>query len=291
MARIFAADQGGGEQYLMDAASIRGHFVAVMAKHLPPSGSTLRLIDLEGRSGDLLAALRSDLEIRHIPTSEIEEQDMAPGAADAVVAFDLHLTDDILAFARHVLRAGGRFIALQPRGTVSQSHLRRLRDHGFARILIEPALDELGALIRGEKPHNTADAIQRIQSVARGDADSLEMSCFRGRYIHLLIQQRPNKPVWKREHGERISWRAAAIERNSSLALLAFSSLPKAVGFMQPAVLAEVVSDINKVGKFNLATVQTWDWDIVLNPSSDSIRGEMLTYIDIDPALAEAPDE
>ena len=275
----------------MDASSIRRHFVAVMAKHLPPSGSMLRLLDLDGRAGGLLAALRYDLEIRQISANEIGGQEMAPGAVDAIVAYDLDLTDEMLAFARHALRAGGRFIALQPRGTVCQSHLRRLRDHGLTRILIEPALDELGVLIRGEQPHSTADTRQRIESVARGDADSLEISRFRGRYLHLLIQQRPNKPVWKLDPGEPISWRAAAIQRDSSLALLAFSSLPKAVGFMQPAVLAGVIRDFNKVGKFSLATVQVWDWDIILNPTSDSIYGETLTYIDIDPALAEAPDE
>lgn len=275
----------------MDALSIRRHFIAAMAKHLPPSSSTLRLIDLDGRSGDLLAALRSDLEIRHIPANEIGGLEMVSGDFDAIVAYDLSLTDDILAFARPALRAGGRIIALQSRGTVSQSHLRRLRDHGFARILIEPALDELGVLIRGEKPHTTADTLERIQSVASSDSDSLEISRFRGRYIHLLVQQRPNTPVWKLDPSERISWRAAAIQRDSSLALLAFSSLPKAVGFMQPAVLAGDIPDINKVGKFSLATVQAWDWDIVLNPSSDSIHGATLSYIDIDPALAEAPDE
>lgn len=275
----------------MDASSIRRHLIAVMAKHLPPSSSTLRLLDLDGRSGDLLATLRSDLEIRHIPANELGLQEPLPGALDAVVALDIELCDSVLASALQTLRAGGRFIALQSRGTVSQSHLRQLRDHGYVRILIEPALDELGVLIRGEKPHTTADTLERIQSVAGGDADSLELSRFRGRYIHLLIQQRPSKPVWKLETGERISWRAAAIERDSSLALLAFSSLPKAVGFMQPAVLAGVIHDINKVGKFNRATVQRWDWDIILNPSSDSIHGETLTYIDIDPALAEAPDE
>ncbi len=275
----------------MEASSIRRHLVAVMAKHLPPSSSTLRLLDLDGRSGDLLAALRSDLEIRHLPANEIGEQELLPDAFDAVVALDVELSDTVLAIALKALRSGGRFIALQSRGTVSQSHLRQLRDHGFARILIEPALDELGLLIRGEKPHTAANTLQRIQSVASGDSDSLELSRYHGRYIHLLIQQRPNKPVWKLSPGERISWRAAAIERDSSLVLLAFSSLPKAVGFMQPAVLAGVVKDINKVGKFSLAAVQAWDWDITLNPSADSICGEALIYIDIDPALAEAPDE
>ena len=88
-----------------------------------------------------------------------------------------------------------------------------------------------------------------------------------------------------------ISWRAAAIQQDSSLALLAFSSLPKAVGFMQPAVLAGIIQDFNKVGKFSVETVKAWEWDIILNPTSSAIAGESLTTIDIDPALAEAPDE
>ncbi len=275
----------------MDAASIRRHLVAVIAKHLPPGSSILRLLDLDGRSGDMLAALRSDLEIRHTPANDFAEQEQAPGLFDAVVALDVALSDTVLASALRTLRNGGRLIALHSRGSVKESHLRQLRDHGYVRILIEPALDELGVLIRGEKPHSTANTFQRIHSVASADGNSLEMRRFRGRYIHLLIQQRPNKPVWKLVAGERIRWRAAAIERDSSIALLAFSSLPKAVGFMQPAVMAGVIHNINKVGKFSVATAQAWDWDISLNPSADSIHGETLIYIDIDPALAEAPDE
>ncbi|MDE2635902.1 MAG: hypothetical protein OXI30_06020 [Chloroflexota bacterium] len=275
----------------MDAFSIRRHLVAVMAKHLPPSSSTLRLLDLDGRSGDLLATLRSDLDSRHIPATELGHHAPLPGAFDAIVALDIALSDTVLATALQSLRDGGRFIAIQSNGKVSQSHLRRLQEHGYVRILIEPALDGLGLLIRGEKRHATADTLERIQSVASGDEDSLEMSRFRGRYVHFLIQQRPNKPVWKLDPGERISWRAAAIKRDSSWALLAFSSLPKAVGFMQPSILAEIIHDINKVGKFSLSTVQKWEWDIILNPSCDLMHGETLTYIDIDPALAEAPDE
>lgn len=275
----------------MDASAIRRQFVAVMAKHLPPSSSTLRLLDLDGRSGDLLAVLRTDLGIRRIPANDFGEGDIPPGATDAIVALDVDLSDAVLAAALQALRAGGRFIALQSRGTVSESYMRDLRDHGFVRILIEPALDELGVLIRGEKPHTSADTRQRIQSVARDDADTLDMSRFSGRCIHLLIQQRPNKPVWKLDHSERITWRAAAIQRHSSPALLAFSSLPKAVGFLQPAVLAGVIHDINKVGKFSLATAKAWDQVIILNPTADAIDGETLTYIDMDPALAEASDE
>ena len=275
----------------MDAARIQRHFVAVMAKHLPPSGSTLRLLDLDGQSGELLARSRADLDIRHIPASSLCEVGAAPSIFDAVVAYDLDLGDALLVSCLTALREGGRFIALQSRGEVSEDHLRRLRDHGYARILVEPALDELGVLIRGEKPHARAEPMARIQSVARADADSLALEQFSGRYIHLLIQQRPNKPVWNLTPGEVIAWRAAAIRRDSKPALLGFTSLPKAVAFMQPAVLQGCIADINKVGKFSVETVRRCQWRIRLNPTFESLQGESLHFFDVDPALAEAPDE
>ncbi len=275
----------------MDALRLRRHFVAVMAKHLPPSSSTLRLLDLDGQSGPVLAASRQDLQVCHIPAKDIAESGIAPASFDAVLAYDLTLSASLLNACLRALRAGGRFIALQPQGAVSESHWRRLADHGYVRILVEPALDELGVLIRGEKPHAPADTLARIQSVARADADALDLAHFSGRYIHLLIQQRPNKPVWKLRPGETIAWRAAAIRRNATPILLGFSSLPKAVSFMQPAVLAGVLADINKVGKFSVEQASALEWDIILNPTLDSIRGQMLTFVHIDPALAEAPDE
>ena len=275
----------------MDAARIQRAFVAVMAKHLPPSSATLQLLDLDGRTGGLLADIRADLHRCHIPAISLADHDIRPGAFDAIVAYDVDLSGAVLLSCFAALRAGGRLIALQSRGRASESHLRQLRDQGFVRILVEPALDEIGVLIRGEKPHPSADTVERIQSVAQMEADSLSLADFKGRYIHLLVQQQPNKPVWQLDAGEKISWRAAALRRNPMPALLGFSSLPKAVGFMQPAVLAGLIRDINKVGKFSLATAQAWDWGLVLNPAPDSLENEELTYIELDPATAEAPDE
>ena len=275
----------------MDASRIRRHFVAVMAKHLPPSGSTLRLLDLDGNSAAALAEERADLEIRQVPAADIRKLDIAPDSIDAVLAYDVDLRDALLKSCLSALRAGGRFIALHSRGAADESHLRQLREHGFVRILVEPALDELGVLIRGEKPHATADTLARIQSVARADANSLDHARFRGRYIHLLIQQRPNKPVWKLESGDEIAWRAAAIQRDRKTRLLAFSSLPKAVSFMQPAVLAGFIADINKIGKFSAITASACGWDLVINPTLETIEGDTPLFIDIDRALAEAPDE
>ncbi len=275
----------------MEASQLRRHFVAVMAKHLPPSSSTLRLLDLDGMSGALLAQSREDLRIYHIPASELAARGLAPADFDAVLAYDLDLSEPLLISCLSALREGGRLIALQPRGAVSESHWRLLQDQGYVRMLIEPALDELGVLIRGEKPHAATDTMTRIQSVARADGDALDLAQFSGRYIHLLIQQHPNKPVWKLAPGEKFTWQAAAIRRDSTPVLLGFSSLPKAVGFMQPAVLAGFISDINKVGKFRREQARALEWGIALNPTLDSVRGQSLSFIDVDPALAEAPDE
>lgn len=275
----------------MDASRLRRHFVAVMAKHLPPSSSTLRLLDLDGQTSHLLAQSRKDLQVCHIPANELVERGVATAAFDAALAYDIDLRASLLKSCLRALREGGRLIALQPQGAASESHWRRLQDQGYVRILVEPALDELGVLIRGEKPHAAVDTMARIQSVARADGDALDLAHFKGRYIHLLIQRHPNKPVWKLAQGEKIAWRAAAIRRHSAPFLLGFSSLPKAVSFMQPAVLAGLIADINKVGKFSVEQAHALEWDIVLNPALDSLRGQTLAFIDIDPALAEAPDE
>ncbi|MCY4146288.1 MAG: hypothetical protein OXE95_00825 [Chloroflexi bacterium] len=268
----------------MTALRLRRHFVLAMAKQLPPSSASLRLLDLDGGSAAILSEARADLQ--PLPRTACQ-----PNSLDAIVAYDLPLTSELLDEARGLLREGGRFIAVQPRRRVSQQLGEFLSDCGFVRILVEPALDGLGVLMRGEKPHRTREAQKRIQTVARTEADSLDMQRFRGRYLHLLIQQQPNRPAWARTAEDTISWRAAAIAALPQPILLAFSSLPKAVGFMQPAVLAGIVRDVNKVGKFSRETAQTWVFGLRINPTLESLHGERLVYIDIDPASAEAPDE
>ncbi len=275
----------------MDARRVQSHFVAVMAKHLPPSASTLRLLDLDGSSGGTLANWRADLETSHVMPSELDNAGLAPDSFDAVVAFDIEIDAQLLSELLNVLRPGGRLIMLQSRDSVSESQARILRDQGYTRLLLEPALDGIGVLLRGEKPHLTADTAERVHSVAQADGDLLDLDHYAGRYLHLLIQQLPNKPVWKLTRDETITWQAAAINCGLRHILLAFSSLPKAVAFMQPAVLQGVIRDVNKVGKFSRATAKSWTWDVVLNPTMASVQGKSLTTVQIDPASAEAPDE
>jgi hypothetical protein len=209
------------------------------------------------------------------------------------VAYDVVLDASLLEHVLDVMRAGGRFIVVLPTGDVSESYVKLLENHGYVRILVEPAVDGLGVLIRGEKVHASDDTLERIQLVATSDDDQLKLSSFRGRYVHLLIQQTPNKPVWKLQADETIRWHAVAIDGDEQVIVLGFTSLPKAVGFMQPAVMDGLIYDINKVGKFSKETIMAWDDEqtIVLNPTVDAIRHLPLTRIEIDPATAEASDE
>lgn len=275
----------------MDERRAQRHFVAVMVKHLPPSASTLRLLDLDGHSGDIMSAWRGDLDVAHVSPVDLGPAGLAPASFDAVVAYDVEFSAGLLSEALNALRPGGRLIILQSRGQVCGSQAQMLRGGGYTRILVEPALDDLGVLMRGEKPHDTSDTAKRIRAIAQADGDLLDLEHYTGRYLHLLIQQRPNKPVWKLSPDETITWQAAAVEHGARQALLAFSSLPKAVGFMQPAVLIGLIHDVNKVGKFSRSTAQSWTWDVILNPTLDSIQNQSLTAVQIDPASAEAPDE
>lgn len=254
-----------------------------MVKHLPPSASTLRLVDMGSVVGDLLRPLRADLEI-HTDWG-------ADNSADAVTAYDIAVGDVLLAQALRVLRPGGRLILVQPEGEIDRQHVDVLEAAGYTRILVETLESPLtGVLIRGEKPHVTADTLARVEGVARLDS-SPNLSNFRGRYVHLLVRQTPNKPVWALTPDDHISWEAVAVQQGDADVALAFSSLPNAVSFLQAAVLAGTVHDVNRVAKFSRQTAAGWSFGIVLNPTADFLNSQRLSAISIDPATAETPDE
>lgn len=273
----------------MSQPQLARHFVEVMAKHLPPSASTMQLVDIGGRCGAFLRELRQDLEIQAAIPAALTQ--LPKSSIDAVTAYDVHLSHNVLSCALESLRPGGRFIAALSSQSVDETWLRLLESHGFVRILVEAAVDGVGVLIRGEKAHETADTLQRIYAVAIADDDLLDLASYHGRYLQLLIRQSPNKPVWKMRPDETIGWRALALKHESKAVLLAFSSLPKAVGFLQQAVLAGAAHDINKAGKFDKATALNWPWDLLLNPSPNSLHGGQVTWLEIDPETAVAPEE
>lgn len=258
--------------------------VMAMAKHLPPSSSQLRLVDLGGQAAPVLAQRRADLDVHALAEN-------AADSVDAVVAYDVELKAALLKRVWSALRPGGRFIAVLPAGQVSESWVILLEKHDYARILVEAADNGRGLLIRGEKPHHHQDTRRRIEDIAAADDDLLDLMTFKGRYVHLLIWQRPDKPIWKLRAGEKICWQALARQDGDGAVLLGFSSLPKAVGFMQPAVLAGQIQNINKVGKFDKARAQAWPWPVILNPKLGAISSRPLVFVDIDPTTAAAPDE
>ena len=253
--------------------------IETMVKHLPPSASTLRLLDVNGAAAAALKARRADLDVT-VGTSPDE------ASFDAVVAYDAALDDDLLSMALLALRAGGRLIVIDPQGEPSSAQVKRLETAGYTRILVEEMLPS-GVLMRGEKPHTTDDTLARIQSVADRDQTLVD---FGGRYIHLLIRQTPNKPVWALKAGESVEWQAVALaDENGDLHLLAFTSLPKAVAFMQPAVISGGIKDVNKVAKFN--RMMAYEWRLLINPPVEILEGREVVLVPVDPASAETPDE
>lgn len=270
--------------------------IEAAVKHLPPSGERLRLLDINGAAGPVLASLRADLDIIPMPgdADTWARQSPADDSADAVVAFGYVLNPDFLQMALRALRPGGRLIVVNARGEVSVETGQKLEQHGYTRILVESAVEcplPTGILVRGEKPHVTEDTLARIRQVAGRDADVLDLTTYKGRYVHLLIHQTPDKPVWRLEPGEVVTWEALAVERDHRPVLLAFSSLPKAVGFMQPAVLAGSISGVSKVARFSRETAAAWSHDALVNPTPDVLIGAAVARVAMDPASAETPDE
>lgn len=263
--------------------------IEVMLKHLPPSSSTLQLWDVEQNAASVFQAQRHDIHITPLPKQATQwpQQD---NVADSITTTDADLSPEFLAAALRLLRPGGRLIMLQPQGKPDKAIVQTLENAGYIRILVEPALTEptpQGALIRGEKPHTTHSTFARIRVAADQDEDNLTLDTYDGAYIFLLVRQSPNKPVWALREDETLQWDAVLANGR----LLAFTSLPKAVSFMQPAVMQEVVVGINKVGKFSKQTAQTWSQSVELNPTLDTVKSQTITFMSIDPNTAEAPDE
>jgi hypothetical protein len=265
--------------------------IEAMAKHLPPSASTVRLADVNGAAGDVLRELRADLDI--LPVSG-ETWTLDANNLDAIIAYDHALEQLPLGEVLNALRPGGRLIVVDPKGETHRDHVLMLENAGYTRILVEAAVEHpvmVGVLMRGEKPHTTADTTARVNLVAERDSAATDLSHFKGRYLHLLIRQTPNKPAWALTPQDKVTWEAVALQQGGETVVLAFSSLPNAVSFMQAAVLAGTIRDVNKVGKFSRKTAETWQFQILLNPSSDMLGEQMMGMIPIDPATAETQDE
>jgi len=259
-----------------------------MAKHLPPSASRLRLWDVGGTVGADLADLRVDLDITSIETLP---DDPDPDTVDSIMALapPEPLAPAFLRAALRALRPGGRLVIVDPDGTADKAAVKQLEEAGHTRILVEQA--PVGVLLRGEKPHTTDSTFARIRSVAKADEDNLTLASFDGPYVFTLVSQMPNKPVWKLGPDEQIRWQGVTATVDGETHIVAFTSLPKAVGLMQPAVMADVVRDVNKVGKFRREVALGWEQPVLLNPTIERLRAAEIGIIELDPTTAESPDE
>lgn len=259
-----------------------------MVKHLPPSASQLSLLDVNGKAWEILEKHRPDLAITVVEGSE---WGVPPQAFDAVTAFDEDLRGDLLDAALNALRPGGRLIVMATNGDPDESRVKTLEQYGYTRILVETGAEcplPVGVLMRGEKPHVTDDTNARVRVAADQDGDSQSLDDFNGRFVHLLIRQSPNKPAWAIRADEPVTWEAVTLGG----ALLAFSSLPKAVAFMQPAVLSGKIQDVTKVAKFSKDTARAWPLALRLNPAPDILdAGATVDTLVVDPDTAETSDE
>jgi hypothetical protein len=191
-----------------------------------------------------------------------------------------------------LLRQGGRLIIVLPYNKLETRWGERLRETGYVRLLVEHAQEREGVLIRGERPHSQADTLARVQVATQGEQDAQDVTQYGGRFVHVLVRQTPNKPAWRLAPDESIEWRCAALAREGQAKrILAFTSLPKAVAFLQAAVLADAIRDVNKVAKFRKEAVLDWQVAVLLNPTLAQVQGQPLDWLWLDPAGAETPDE
>jgi hypothetical protein len=247
----------------------------MFAKHLPPGA--LRVMALDDASAAELP-----------PEIEVVRGDAAPAEVfDAIVG---HSAPDGLAGLLTRLRPGGRVILAQRSGSQqARSLLEALIHAGFIHCFVEPASDVV--LYRGERPP-LGSPIERVQALA-ADFQPHPIPHF----VFLLITQTPNKPAWRPlavAPDEVLEWRAATIvdPATGQPVLLAFSSLVKAVAFMQPAILARFMEGINKVGKFRAQVAQTWGLPLRLNPDFDDVRSMALgPPFDVDARTAITGEE
>ncbi len=155
---------------------------------------------------------------------------------------------------------------------------------GFVRVFGEKAVAGYGVLSRGEKQcqessrqgevgeriwHGKKVAVKPklptgTLPVVRGQA----LSLLPNPYIFLLIRQTPAQPSWALPPGTTLTWNAVtAIEINSNqCVVLAFTSLPKAVAFMQPAVTSGRIIGVSRIAKFDKTTATHWPFATLLNP-------------------------
>lgn len=247
----------------------------MFAKHLPPSAALPVVLALDSQAEQACDPERVTLAAADA------------GDVDAILAY--HWPEPLPALHDR-LRPGGRLILILSDTTTDLAEgvtrLDALQAGGFIHCLIE-SQPEGGWLCRGERPP-AEQVATRLLTLAAGGA-LVDAS---PRVV--LIRQTPNKPVWRLQPDERLVWEAATVidPVTGAPALLVFSSLIKAVAFMQPAVLTGFLVDINKTARFAADRIAAWELPVILNPTFEAWRGARLgPPLALDPALALASEE
>jgi hypothetical protein len=222
----------------------------MFAKHLPPSAEVPRVLALDEASAQ---SLPEEVEVTR--TGREGEQ------FDAIVGY---ASPETVARWQPHLRPGGRLILVDV--APAESLLTALTRAGYIHCLVEPH-GEL-CLYRGERPP-LGNSVERLGALVAPLVSPAAP------FICLLVTQTPNKPAWKQAADEKLAWQAATVidPATSAPVLLAFTSLVKAVAFMQSAVLAQFIVGVNKVVKFPAEAAATWKTGYVLNPEFDRVRG------------------
>jgi len=274
----------------------------VFARHLPPSAEWPRVLALDPQAGAELAGLA---EI----TTARGPGDWPAGPFDAIAG---PAAPDQLAALRQRLRPGGRLILtdpsapetllaalaaaglihclVEPQASLSLyrgerppegSPLERHQPLAAANPANTtsnyelPVPNDILPITKYELPiPNYELPITNYASLTNYELPITNYASVTTRYLFLLITQTPNKPAWKLAPDERVTWRAATVvpRPGAPPVLLAFSSLVKAVAYMQAAVLAQRLAGVNKVGKFPAAAMPAWPLLLALNSSFEQTR-------------------
>lgn len=278
----------------MSAEGVERLFIEHIASHLPKGKAALQVVDVDGRIWELIGELRPKLQITVQP-AQSAEWGVRQASVDAVVVYDTHLEETVLQAALQALRPGGRLIVMLSSGRPDERYVRTLQESGYTRIVaaIGAEVDgqAIGVLIRGEKPQ--PETRPNDESGLRASNPNLDTTRGR-RYVYLLVQQTPNKPLAKLRRGEAHTWYGAGIENNRDdrheQILLVFSNLTRAVEFMQPAIVDGYMQEVNQIAKFAWETVRAWPMPVILNPSDEILRTNPVVWMTIDPSKAEKPD-
>jgi hypothetical protein len=262
--------------------------LAELLRHLPPSGSTLRLLYVGApEQAAAVSALRADLDLQ-----VYDPRGSAPPQLEAALYDALLVQGDLLAepeaflhTALAALRLGGRLIMLNmldERHAAAQQAIlvamaQRLERIGYVRVLSECLLDGAALLSRGERAYTHLGTLERIQRTAERDLTPDQalapmdaaalLAALRGNFIFVLARQATNRPTWEMPAQ---AWHALTLVEGEQVCLPVFSALPKAVAFMQAAIKAGAFSGVNKIGKFAKSAVQGWPIAFLLNPNFDA---------------------